>query len=114
MNGSVGTYFDFENVLFFRFCFSHSRNFFERYRSLNKNVVPPKTFADCAKVFTDCKDAEQFDGGDEEEQAEHEEHEEPEGAGDSAEEITTEFTTETNEDDNKIIRRKRFNDFFQI
>lgn len=105
-------------ILFFFFC---SRNFFERYRSLDENIVPPKRFADCAKVFTDCKDAERFDGSDEDEQDEQEKHEEhtdePEGAGDSQDGITTEtneVTTETNDDEKKIVRRKRFNDFFQL
>lgn len=67
--------------------------------------MPPKTFAECAKVFTDCKDAEQFDGSDDEElneQKKHEQHEyEPERAGDEIN--TTEFTTEINADESKIV-----------
>lgn len=105
--------------IFILFCFCFfSQNFFERYRSLDENTAPPKTFGDCARVFTDCKDAEQFDGSDEQEQDEHKKHEEHvdevEGAGDFQDENTTEFTTESNEDENKIVRRKRFNDFFQL
>lgn len=105
---------------FFLLFFHFSRNFFERYRLLDENIAPPKTFADCAKIFTDCKDAERFDGNDEEEEQNehdiHEEHEdEQEGAGDSwmptENETTIEFTTDTNDVENKIVQHKRFNDF---
>lgn len=99
--------------MFFFVCFS--QHFFERYRSLDRNAAPPKTFGDCARVFTDCKDAEQFDGSDEPEPHEHEEHvDETEGAGDSQDENTTEFSTESNEDENKIVPSQRFHDFFRL
>lgn len=36
------------------------KNFFERYRASDENVTKLKKFADCAKVFNDCEEAEKY------------------------------------------------------
>lgn len=44
------------------------RNFFERYRISDDNVVKPQKFTDCAKIFNDCKDAEKYNNIEEDEE----------------------------------------------
>lgn len=40
-------------------CF-FSHNMFDRYRNLDANEKQANSFADCARVFNDCKEAEKY------------------------------------------------------
>ncbi|XP_031622464.1 uncharacterized protein LOC116340234 [Contarinia nasturtii] len=89
------------------------RNFFERYRILDKNIAKPKKFSDCSKAFNDCKDAEKYndvdDDDEQEEQAsttenpDTQEENDKEGGGDSSQD------EESSQPDNEInnVRSKR-------
>lgn len=52
-----------------------SRNFFERYRTLDENASKPEKFSDCAKMYNDCKDAEKYNNTDDDDEQEEEQKE---------------------------------------